>query len=71
MKYTQTSILTGKSHTMDLPITEEAFRDGLHRRDGGDLIQHAFPKLTDGQREFIMTGITPEEWASLVQSHEV
>jgi len=56
---------------MDLPITEEAFRDGLHRRDGGDLIQHAFPKLTDGQREFIMTGITPEEWASLVQSHEV
>ncbi len=71
MKYTQTSILTGKSHTMELPITEEAFRVGMHRRDGGDLIQDVFPELSDDHREFIMTGITPEEWGTLVQSYEI
>ena len=26
------------------------------------LIQNAFPNLTSEQREFIKTGVTPEEW---------
>jgi len=30
---------------------------------GGELIQNAMPNLTADEREFLMTGITPEEWA--------
>lgn len=31
---------------------------GLH-------IQHAFPFLTDAEREFLLSGITPEEWTEM------
>ncbi len=31
----------------------------------GDLIQHAFPELSAEEREFLMTGITPERWNEL------
>ena len=43
---------------MEIPVTQEqldAWKDGM-------LIQKAMPNLTPDQREFIMTGITPEEW---------
>lgn len=58
MEITRTSITSGKVRTMNLDITEaqmEAYRSGA-------LIQQAFPNLTDSQREFIMTGMTDEEW---------
>jgi hypothetical protein len=31
--------------------------------ENGTLIQLAMPNLTPDQREFIMTGVTSEEWA--------
>lgn len=31
----------------------------------GNLIQVAFPELDASEREFLMSGITPEEWARL------
>jgi hypothetical protein len=43
---------------MELNITEEqlaAWRDGM-------LIQTAMPQLTPDEREFLMTGISKEEW---------
>ena len=43
---------------MVLPITSTQ----LDRWTGGDLIQNVFPDLSADQREFLMTGITPEEW---------
>jgi hypothetical protein len=43
---------------MDLPITAEQI--GNYNR--GAMIQDAFPHLTPSQREFILTGISPEEW---------
>lgn len=56
------SILTGKKHSIDLPITE----DQLQRwRLGFDLIRNIFPNLTPSQREYIKTGITEEEWKEL------
>lgn len=56
------SRLTGKKHSIDLPITE----DQLQRwRLGFDLIQNIFPNLTPSQREYIKTGITEEEWKEL------
>jgi len=33
--------------------------------DGKGLVQEIFPQLTTEEREFIMTGITPEEWDEL------
>lgn len=54
------SIITGKINTMDLPINEEQ----LDRWQAGELIQKVMPHLSDDQREFLKTGITPEEWAA-------
>jgi hypothetical protein len=54
----RTSPLSGNIHSMDLNVTEEqinAYKNGM-------LIQDAFPNLTADEREFIMTGITAEEW---------
>jgi hypothetical protein len=58
MLITRKSILTGKERTLDLPVTEEQ----LLRWHAGELIQNVMPHLTAGEREFIKTGITDEEW---------
>jgi hypothetical protein len=53
------SMLTGEVHSMELPITSKQ----LSTWDSGKgLIQEVFPKLTADQREFIMSGITQDEW---------
>tara|TARA_R110002167_G_scaffold52997_1_gene152422 strand:+ start:569 stop:727 length:159 start_codon:yes stop_codon:yes gene_type:complete len=31
----------------------------------GEMIQNVFPHLTAGEREFIKTGITPDDWNKL------
>lgn len=53
------SVLTGLTNSMDIPVSEERVRAWLK---SDELIQNAFPELTVDQREFLMTGITPEEW---------
>ncbi len=58
MKVTMTSPFTSKRHTQELPVTEAQF----NAWKAGELIQVAMPNLTAGQREFIKTGITEEEW---------
>lgn len=66
MKITRVSDLTGIEHTMNLDITEEQ----LARYNSGVMVQHAFPHLTPAEREFIMTGTTPEEWDQFVPPDE-
>jgi len=58
MLFTRRSMLTGITRTIDLPVTEAQLKDWQK----GMLIQHAMPHLTDGQREFIISGATDEEW---------
>ena len=58
MQITRTSKLTGAVHTQDIPITEEQ----LAAYENGALIQQAFPHLDPDQREFLKSGITPQEW---------
>jgi hypothetical protein len=58
MKITRTSTITGKTHTRDLPITEQQ----LAAYDSGVAVQDAFPHLSNADREFMLTGITAEEW---------
>tara|TARA_R100001224_G_C4006119_1_gene144518 strand:- start:1018 stop:1239 length:222 start_codon:yes stop_codon:yes gene_type:complete len=57
----RTSMISNKTTTMELPITNEQ----LDRWRQGELIQNVFSDLTPDQREFIMTGITAEEWRTL------
>lgn len=44
---------------MDLPITDQQLKRWL---EGRELIQNIMPELDNSQREFLMTGYTPEDW---------
>ena len=58
MRLSKRSIISGKINEMDLDITEEQYFSWKN----GDLVQEAFPQLNSGEREFIVSGITPKEW---------
>ena len=52
------SPFSGKVNQMDIDVTEEqlmAWRNGM-------LVQDAMPHLPVHEREFIISGITPEDW---------
>lgn len=63
LELTKKSILTGKTSTMTLPITQDQL--DLYNNTKVN-IQDVFPNLDSGQREFIKTGITQEEWDKLI-----
>ena len=58
MIITRQSILSKKISTMDIDVSHEQ----IALWEGGMLIQNAMPNLCEDEREFIMTGITPDEW---------
>jgi hypothetical protein len=62
MKVTKISQLTGIEHTLELNITSEELFRVENRRNTMELIQNIVPQLTMGEREFLITGITEEEW---------
>mgnify|MGYP003139315152 FL=1 len=58
MQITMTSMISGKTTTRDIDVEPEqilAWQNGM-------LIQDAMPELSASDREFIMSGITQEEW---------
>lgn len=57
----RTSQLTGHTASMELDITDDEYSAWT----SGTLIQDAFPRLSAEEREFVKTGITPEEWSEL------
>lgn len=60
-RVTRTSILSGVTSSRQIDVDAgllKRWEEGIDRR----LIQDAFPHLNADDREFIMTGITPEEW---------
>lgn len=59
MKVTKTSSLTGIEHTMDVDIT---FAQLWQIENKTDLVQRIVPDLSIAEREFLLTGITDEEW---------
>ena len=59
MQITRTSIFSGNTNTMIINVTPSQMSDW----EQGMLIQDAMPQLTPDEREFIMSGITPKEWA--------
>lgn len=73
MQVMRTSTLTGIIHTREMPgVTQErldrcwkfnADREGKH-------IQDEFPELSADDREFLVSGITPEEWTAAFGEEE-
>ena len=60
------SILSGKTSSMDLPITQlqyDLWRNGM-------LIQDVMPEIGVEQREFLITGMTSEEQTSFFNREE-
>ena len=60
IQVTRQSVLTRKINTMELPISQEHL--DMYDTVGDILVQDAFPNLDKGQREFLISGITPQEW---------
>jgi len=58
MLITRTSIISGQQRSFLMPITA----DQWDAYQNGELIQHALCDLTPEEREYVMTGITKEEW---------
>lgn len=58
MLIVKTSPFSGTVNEMEIDVTLAQ----LAMWDQGMLIQNAMPNLTPDEREFIMTGITPQEW---------
>lgn len=59
MLVSRVSPFSGMEHTMELDITEEQLDEYFN---SNKLIQDVFPNLSPEEREFIKTGITPDEW---------
>jgi len=68
MRIKMKSSLTGHVHEMDLNITPGQWREwnSFNRR----MVQDVFPDLSAEEREFLMTGITPDEWVNVFPPEE-
>jgi hypothetical protein len=61
MRVTRVSLFTGQVHTRELPVTQEQ----LTAWRGGACIQVVMPGISPVDREYIMMGITAEEWQAV------
>jgi len=59
------SSISKEYHSMDLDITEDQLDRIKNRFNTKELIQNIVPDLTPSEREFLMTGITEQEWNQL------
>lgn len=63
MMVTRKSMMSGEVRTLNLDVTNQQ----LQRWRAGELIQNVMPQLTPSEREFIITGVTDEEWQELMR----
>ena len=71
MKIRKKSMLTGVDHVMDLPISKEKLEYWNNSQSTWRAhIQDVFPELSADQREFLMTGITSQEWNNVFGDEE-
>ena len=67
MLITMTSMISKTSSSIEIDITEEQLFRIKHTQE---LIQNVVPHLSPEDREFLITGITPEEWKELFDTVE-
>jgi hypothetical protein len=61
MQITRKSVISGIQRTMDIPVNPEDF---MAWQAGHGNIQDLMPYLSMNDREFILSGITADEWDS-------
>jgi hypothetical protein len=67
MLVTKKSLVSGNTSTMDIDVTD----DQLARIETGrELIQNIVPHLSPDEREFLKSGITPQEWDGMFGEDE-
>ena len=66
MKIMRVSPVTGVTNYMEINVTEEQ----LDEWRGGALIQNVLPHLTLDEREFLISGATPDDWENLFGSDD-
>lgn len=63
-------IFGGGEFTMDLPGDDpKVYTDWISAKEEGryhELVTDAFPMLSTDQREFLMTGLSPERWNEIM-----
>ncbi len=62
MIITRRSLVSGLTNSLDINITHQELQ---RVEEGNELIQRILPYLDAPEREFIKTGITPEEWTDI------
>ena len=60
------SVITGVLNQMDLDVTHEE----LKRHEEGELAHNVWPLLSPDDHEFLISGITPEEWVDAMGCEE-
>ena len=61
MQIVRTSRISGNTNVMDIDITQAQ----LDAWVDGSMLQDVMPDISADEREFIMTGITPDEWDAM------
>jgi len=61
MLITRKSVVSGKVVTKEIDVTDAQ----MLAYTQGEVIQKAMPNISPDEREFILTGITTEEWREL------
>lgn len=58
---------TGQLNRMTFPLGFDLFMNSYQawKNNKEVMIQEAFPTLSNDEREFILTGYTPEDWAAM------
>jgi hypothetical protein len=64
------SPFTGEQGEMTFAVDADVFKAAHIAWEKGAMIQDAFPFLSAGEREFLKTGITPEEWDHFIGEEE-
>jgi hypothetical protein len=67
-EFVRRSSCSGQLHTLRIAMSPEQYAE-LQSPDRRH-IQELLPQCTDAEREFLMTGITPEEWDALANHDE-
>lgn len=66
LEVTIPSPVTGKLSTMTLPVTMAAWNEW----QAGQYIQAAMPDLCPEEREFLMSGMTEDDWAGMADEDD-
>lgn len=68
MKIVRKSILDGREYSMDIELTQAQTLE--LQSSGRRAIQNICPNLSADEREFLLSGITPEKWIETFGSDE-